>query len=431
MAERMTKGIDTSNLPKLDELLQAYQNNGPADAVNSLAQGVSSGIDLSHKIAQRKEQHDAAVVSLQKEIQKAKEEAVKGKAREDLTKHIAPITAATPASSQVPVTLGQVANVNPEVTSTPAPGPYAPDQAPMEDNNQVLQAGPQIAAQDEAKRRSMVKADLFNAAPEQTSGKIADSILGTSVKPQIAVKPDGSFRTVTADENGRYALEPGETLKDIASQRERAKPQYERNDIMRQGLAQRYQFKSADLAAKYGASTTMGSLKGNDQLAAKAYDNTGRGLTLVSQLEAQGGTTPQQLAELTGATLRAVTGQTVVPQGTFNHYMPDTLKQRYGDFNSFIKSEPTQIEMDEFVKYMKDTLERERAFNQGIVESALARQSAGHAEALKAINPDLYNTVNETVDQGKNDVGDEVLKNRGKKPTKLSAGKPPLDSFFK
>lgn len=413
MADRMTKGVDTSNLPKLQELMAAYQDNGPADALNSLAQGVNSGIDLSHKLAKRKEDHAAAVAALQKEIQAAKEQSVKSKAREDLTKHIQPITSATQASSQLPLaTLGQVANVNPETS-------------------EVVQTAPEIINQDEQKRKAIVKGDLFNAAPEQTSGKIADSILGTAIKPQIAVKPDGSFRTVTADESGRYALEPGETLKDIASQRERAKPQYERNQIMREGLAQRYQFKSADLAAKYGSSSTMGSLKGNDQLAAKAYDNTGRGLTLVQQLEDQGGTTPQQLAELTGAVLRAVTGQTVVPQGTFNHYMPDTLKQKYADFNSFVQSEPTQVEMDEFVKNMKDTLERERAFNQGIVESALARQSAGHAEALKAINPSLYATVNNTVEQGKGDIADDVVRKRGKKPVTLGTGKPPLDSFFK
>jgi hypothetical protein len=388
------------NIPTIEELKAAFMApKSDFDPSKATAQ-YATGMTLQDTIAAKALERQKAEEDLKKEIQAAKDAATKSAAREQVPGLLKPITQASPAAisktvSQTPQTipLSSVANVNPNT-------------------GDVLQTGQDIAKQAEADRPAALKGALFQAAPEQ----MATSVTGTQKNPTIAVNmKTGASRIVQPDSTGNFNLSPDERIKEVAMAEERAKPFSERNKILAQGLIQRGDFKSADLATRFGEKLTTGSLKGSDQVAAKNLDQITRTRQLVQQTREEQGDkiTPQQVQELALGTARAITGQTVVARETIEGLLPGTLKERYGSAAQFFSSHPTPIDIHEFVTNLDNTLAREANVNKGIVTRAIRKNTSGIGQSLLKMNPGAYyQTLADARDELGNDVVDAIINER-------------------
>lgn len=94
MATRRTKGIDTSSLPSTQDLIALSQRANPADALNAITNGVSSGFNLSQTLADRQIEHDQKVAQIQKLVADAKAAATQKSNEQNLANTISQTTPA-------------------------------------------------------------------------------------------------------------------------------------------------------------------------------------------------------------------------------------------------------------------------------------------------------------------------------------------------
>lgn len=372
--------------PSLDELRAAFAAPISPFDPSKITQAYATGSTLADTIASKKLERQKAEQELMAEIEKVKQGQMKTQGIQDVTRLINPITPATPASTAIPATLGQVANVNP-------------------DTGDVQQTGTEIVHQDEANRIPQLKAAAFKVAPEQT----AASLVGTPKNPMLAInRTTGATRVVTPDASGNLNLQPDEQIKDLAVAETRAAPFKERNKIMAQQLAQRGDFKSADLATKLGEKLSLGSLHGSDQVAAKNLDQITRTQQLIAQIrqDQANAVTPQQMEELALGTARAISGQSVIASERVNGLLPDTAKGRYANYAQFLKSKPNPVELGQFVDNLDATLSREHEINKRIVTRAIRKNTSGLAQSLKKMAPDAYY---QTLHDARTELGDDVV----------------------
>lgn len=102
MATRRTKGVDTSTLPSAQDLIALSQRSNPADAVNAVTNGISSGFNLSQTLADRQLERQQKMAQIQQLIAKAKADAAQKANEQNLA---ATVAQTTPAATRPVSTL--------------------------------------------------------------------------------------------------------------------------------------------------------------------------------------------------------------------------------------------------------------------------------------------------------------------------------------
>ena len=185
----------------------------------------------------------------------------------------------------------------------------------------------------------------------------------------------------------------------------------------------RYGFGVSGIASKLGNKLNLGSLKGSDQDASKAYRFSNRGLGAIDQALSNPSLDNMRTAsEVAIEVGRVLTGTGVVAQTTINKLIPKTFQSQFATWEEYVTNAPQDANLLEFFKSYKEILNRQKDINGKVVKSALKKQVSGDIESLTRMAPETLAAVIESAkDPELGDITDEVIQ----EITNKSSGKVP------
>jgi len=368
------------NLPSVSELQSLY-TSPKTEAISQVPSEVEGALNLADVIKQRQLDRQKQLIALQKQIEEIKQSQAATKA----ASLAVPITSSTPASTQVPATLGNVANVNPNT-------------------GKIEQTGPEIAANAETRRPGLFEQYTLQTQPKEAVNDLLKLQLNQN-KQAGQWKLIGTTQTPDGKKHGIMQNPFGETqLRELP---EGAELNVEKYPKVR--LQQMVGYLNKDFVDDLSLAKAPEAIKRvNNALAGMVRFRPYEDFTRTN------GMTPQEFVEM-ARNIDAITTATGRPTVSITRdLLPPTAQRNFSSVEQFLQSKPIAKDYNEFVDRWEKLRNKETPALENYVKN-YQRQIAGtKGYFLKQYAPELYKrTLNQFGIKG------EAVKEAGEKITPM------------